>query len=73
MKKTLAYTLSIVIGFATTQLKAQQTPYIELLKQEPKWVNSVFKKLNKKQKIAQMFFVAAYTNKSKAFTIQLEK
>lgn len=73
MKKTLVYTLSIVIGFATTQLKAQQTPYIELLKQEPKWVDSVFKKLNKKQKIAQMFFVAAYTNKSKAFTDSIGK
>ena len=73
MKKTLFYTLSIVIGFATTQVKAQQTPYIELLKQEPKWVDSVFKRLNKKQKIAQMFFVAAYTNKSKAFTDSIGK
>jgi len=73
MKKTLVYTLSIVIGFATTQVKAQQTPYIELLKQEPKWVDSVFKRLNKKQKIAQMFFVAAYTNKSKAFTDSIGK
>ncbi|MFD0940492.1 glycoside hydrolase family 3 protein [Pedobacter boryungensis] len=73
MRKVLFYTLSIAIGIATTQAKAQQTPYIELLKQEPKWVDSVFKKLNKKQKIAQMFFVAAYTNKSKAFTDSIGK
>jgi beta-N-acetylhexosaminidase len=73
MKRTLLYTLSIAIGISTTQVKAQQTPYIELLKQEPKWVDSVFNKLNKRQKIAQMFFVAAYTNKSKAFTDSIGK
>ncbi|MFA6277034.1 MAG: glycoside hydrolase family 3 protein [Pedobacter sp.] len=73
MKKSLFYILSIATGLITTQVKAQQTPYIELLKQEPKWVDSVFNKLNKKQKIAQMFFVAAYTNKSKAFTDSIGK
>jgi beta-N-acetylhexosaminidase len=73
MKRTLLYTLSIAIGLTATQVKAQQTPYIELLKQEPKWVDSVFNKLNKRQKIAQMFFVAAYTNKSKAFTDSIGK
>ncbi|TCC93933.1 glycoside hydrolase family 3 [Pedobacter frigiditerrae] len=73
MKKSLFYTLSIVITISATAIKAQQTSYIDLLKQEPKWVDSVFKKLNKKQKIAQMFFVAAYTNKSKAFTDSIGK
>jgi beta-N-acetylhexosaminidase len=68
MKKSLFYTICIVFSISATAIKAQQTSYIDLLKQEPKWVDSVFKRLNKKQKIAQMFFVAAYTNKSKAFT-----
>ena len=52
---------------------AQQPSYIEMLKQQPKWVDSVFKKLSKKQRIAQMFFVAAYSNKSKAFTDSIAK
>jgi len=73
MKKSLFYSLSIAISISATAIKAQQTSYIDLLKQEPKWVDSVFKKLNKRQKIAQMFFVAAYTNKSKAFTDSIGK
>ncbi|WP_316786092.1 glycoside hydrolase family 3 protein [Pedobacter frigiditerrae] len=73
MKKSLFYSLSIAVSISATAIKAQQTSYIDLLKQEPKWVDSVFKKLNKKQKIAQMFFVAAYTNKSKAFTDSIGK
>ena len=52
---------------------AQQSSYIEMLKQQPKWVDSVFKKLSKKQRIAQMFFVAAYSNKSKEFTDSIAK
>lgn len=73
MKKSFFYSLSIAISISATAIKAQQTSYIDLLKQEPKWVDSVFKKLNKRQKIAQMFFVAAYTNKSKAFTDSIGK
>lgn len=73
MKRTLFYSLSIAFSISATTIKAQQPSYIDLLKQEPKWVDSVFKKLSKKQKIAQMFFVAAYTNKSKAFTDSIGK
>lgn len=73
MKRTFFYSLSIAFSISVTTIKAQQPSYIDLLKQEPKWVDSVFKKLSKKQKIAQMFFVAAYTNKSKAFTDSIAK
>lgn len=73
MKRTFFYSLSIAFSISVTTVKAQQPSYIDLLKQEPKWVDSVFKKLSKKQKIAQMFFVAAYTNKSKAFTDSIAK
>ncbi|SFG56006.1 glycoside hydrolase family 3 protein [Pedobacter insulae] len=71
MKKTL-FTISIGLLIALTA-NAQQPSYIQMLEQQPKWVDSVFKKLNKKQKIAQMFFVAAYTNKSKRFTDSIGK
>lgn len=73
MKKALFYTLSIALCTALTNAKAQQPSYTDLLKQEPKWVDSVFHRLSKKQKIAQMFFVAAYTNKNKAFTDSIAK
>ncbi len=67
MKKSFIFSLILAIAILSNAVKAQQVPYVELLKNEPKWVDSVFKRLNKKQRIAQMFFVAAYTNKSKAY------
>jgi len=73
MKKSILITLSLILVFTTIALKAQQPSYIDLLKQEPKWVDSVFNKLSKREKIAQMFFVAAYTNKTQAFTDSIAK
>lgn len=72
MKKTFFYSLIIMVC-AATNVKAQQPSYIDLLKQQPKWVDSVFHRLTKKQRIAQMFFVAAYTNKTEAFTDSIAK
>jgi len=73
MKKSILVTLSIALSISATAIKAQQPSYIDLLKQEPKWVDSVFNKLSKKEKIAQMFFVAAYTNKTQAFSDSIAK
>jgi len=50
-----------------------QRSYIDMLQQQPKWVDSVFRKLSKKQRIAQLFFVAAYSNKSERFTDSIAK
>lgn len=46
---------------------AQQPSYLDLLKKQPQWVDSVFNKLSTKHKIAQLFFVRAHTNLSKAY------
>lgn len=73
MKKNLFYSIFLLAIISSSTISAQQTSYLDLLKNEPKWVDSVFKKLNKKQRIAQMFFVAAYTNKSKAFNDSIGK
>lgn len=72
MKKSFFYSF-IVALFTITTVNAQQPSYIDLLKQQPKWVDSVFHRLTKKQRIAQMFFVAAYTNKTEAFTDSIAK
>lgn len=73
MKKSF-FTYTAILSFVLTiNVNAQKQSYIDMLKEQPKWVDSVFKKLNTKQKIAQMFFVAAYTNKSKAFTDSIAK
>ena len=73
MKKFLFTYVAVLCLFITQTANAQQPSYIEMLKQQPKWVDSVFKKLSKKQKIAQLFFVAAYSNKSKRFTDSIAK
>jgi beta-N-acetylhexosaminidase len=73
MKKSVFYSLFLALVAASATVQAQQPSYLDLLQNEPKWVDSVFNRLNKKQKIAQMFFVAAYTNHSQAFMDSIGK
>jgi beta-N-acetylhexosaminidase len=54
--------LSPFLGLAQTQ-----NNFIEGLNEPNAWVDSVFKKLSKRDRIAQMFMVRAHTNKTKAF------
>lgn len=63
----------VALTFSATASKAQQPSYLELLKNEPRWVDSVFRKLNKREKIAQMFFVRANTNMGKAYADSIAK
>lgn len=46
---------------------SQRKSYIETLASPNPWVDSVFNKLNKRQKIAQLFFVRAHTDMGKMF------
>lgn len=41
--------------------------FIDGIDQPNAWVDSVFKKLNKRERIAQIFMVRAHTDKGKAF------
>ena len=63
----------LALTFSATASKAQQPSYLELLKNEPRWVDSVFRKLSKREKIAQMFFVRANTNMGKAYADSVGK
>jgi len=53
---------------ATFSANAQKQSYLEMLANQPKWVDSVFKKLNRRERIAQMFFVRAHTNLGKKYS-----
>ena len=55
--------LLLILTVFTLSAVAQQGNYIQLLGQQNKWVDSVYNKLNRRQKIAQLFFVRAHTNK----------
>ncbi len=65
IKHFLLFTLTAITFASTAQ--AQKKSYIETLSEPNKWVDSVFKSLNKREKIAQMFFVRGLTNATKAY------
>jgi beta-glucosidase-like glycosyl hydrolase len=64
-KKLPALLLICFAGSAT--LKAQQKSFVASTQEPNVWVDSVFNKLKKRQKIAQMFFVRALTNAGKKY------
>ncbi|PWS32274.1 glycoside hydrolase family 3 protein [Pedobacter paludis] len=66
MKKNLFFL--IIFCIATISANAQKQTYLEMLVNQPKWVDSVFNKLNRREKIAQMFFVRAHTNLGQKYT-----
>jgi beta-N-acetylhexosaminidase len=50
-------------SFWTIAAKSQtQTPFIETLQNPNRWVDSVYHKMNRKSKIAQLFMVRAHSN-----------
>ena len=61
------YSLFILVSLITTKAHAQQQDYIQILSHQNHWVDSVFKKLNRRQKVAQLFFVRAHTDKGQKY------
>ncbi|MFA6947184.1 MAG: glycoside hydrolase family 3 N-terminal domain-containing protein [Pedobacter sp.] len=60
--------LSPFIGIAQTQ-----NSFIGSVNEPNAWVDSVFKKLSKRERIAQLFMVRAHTDKGKAFEDSIAK
>ena len=55
--------LLLILFSFTGQLKAQEErDFITFINQQHDWVDSVYKKLNKRERIAQLFMVRAHTN-----------
>jgi beta-N-acetylhexosaminidase len=60
---------AVVLAFSISCASAQKKEsFIGSLDQQNHWVDSVFNKLSKKQKIAQLFMVRAHTNRGEAFS-----
>ena len=59
--------LTILFASTVFSVNAQQKSYIQTLEEPNAWVDSVFNKMGRRQKIAQLFFVRAHTNKGKAY------
>jgi len=67
IRKSVIYTLLLTLNFITISAFAQKESYIQSLNKQNHWVDSVFKKLNRRQKVAQLFFVRAHTNLGLAY------
>jgi beta-N-acetylhexosaminidase len=72
-KKQPIYSLVILLAFLSQNAFSQKANFISSLNQQNKWVDSVYKKLSKKEKIGQLFFVRAHTNKGKAYEDSVAK
>src|ERR1700744_158736 len=67
-EKHLKCIILFLFIIASANIFAQQKAgYINSLSRQNHWVDSVYKKLNKKQRIAQLFFVRAHTNLGRAY------
>jgi beta-N-acetylhexosaminidase len=58
---------TVFLFIVLSSASAQKISYLQSLTTPNQWVDSVFNKLSKRQKIAQMFFVRAHTNLGKAY------
>jgi beta-N-acetylhexosaminidase len=73
LRKQPIYSLIILFAFLSQNAFSQKANFISSLNQQNKWVDSVYKKLSKKEKIGQLFFVRAHTNKGKAYEDSVAK
>lgn len=69
----LKYVIALVFCFISLNVSAQKESFIESLNHQNRWVDSVFKKLSRKKKIAQLFFVRAHTNRGMAYEDSVAK
>jgi beta-glucosidase-like glycosyl hydrolase len=66
--KSLKYALLCLFIIDSVNAFAQQKAgYISSLNRQNHWVDSVYKKLSHKQRVAQLFFVRAHTNLGQAY------
>ena len=63
----LKWSFLIIISLVSIKASAQKEDFIQSLDRQNRWVDSVFKKMNRKKKIAQLFFVRAHTNLGQAY------
>ena len=65
---TFLFAIAVLSGTAQTK-----KPFIESIQEENTWVDSVFKKLNRRERIAQLFMVRAHTNLGKKYSDSVAK
>ncbi|WP_428328579.1 glycoside hydrolase family 3 protein [Mucilaginibacter sp.] len=66
-KRGFKCALIIAINLTALNVFGQKEDFIKSLNHQNHWVDSVFRKMNRKRRIAQLFFVRANTDKGKAY------
>ncbi len=66
-RKQLRYVLVFIINLIAISVFAQKEDYVQSLSHQNHWVDSVFRKMNRRKKIAQLFFIRAHTDKGQAY------
>lgn len=61
------YIILLFSFFVSSAAMAQRQSFIETLNSQNKWVDSVYRKMSRKERIGQLFYVRAHTNKGKAY------
>lgn len=61
-------TLFLLLVFALSVNAQKKTDFIPFVNSQHHWVDSVYKKLNKNQRIAQLFMIRAHTNLGQAYS-----
>jgi beta-glucosidase-like glycosyl hydrolase len=67
-RKSLNFSLTCFLVASSIVAFAQhKTGYIASLNRQNHWVDSVYKRLSRKQRVAQLFFIRAHTNRGQAY------
>ncbi|PAW93078.1 glycoside hydrolase family 3 [Mucilaginibacter sp. MD40] len=61
------YIILLFSFFVSSAAMAQRQSFIETLNSQNKWVDSVYRKMSRKERVGQLFYVRAHTNKGKAY------
>jgi beta-glucosidase-like glycosyl hydrolase len=67
VKKRAVSFLIIALSFNALRVSAQRESFISSLDKQNHWVDSVYNKLSRRQRVAQLFFVRAHTNKGQKY------
>jgi beta-N-acetylhexosaminidase len=67
MKKILVVSFSLLFVLLNCSFAQSPVPFIETINNPNKWVDSVFKKMSRNEKIAQLFMVRAHTDLGKKY------
>jgi beta-N-acetylhexosaminidase len=63
----IATSVFFILSLFVQSTFAQKTSFIASLSEQNHWVDSVYKKMSRKERIGQLFYVRAHTNKGKAY------